>query len=154
MAAFEIVNPSYPATARFVNASKVQLEIGAPEDGDEPDWNILIPKFGFPIFQLEDNNYYVLIKHIAEILNFPSSYQLIAAFVARSGLPKDVFTLTTSKELNSYLLKSNAITKSEVRFKLFYAKLDTIYSIIKNKESLFVEVPVPSKDEASFCTRS
>lgn len=90
-----------------------------------------ISNFKFPIFSIDDD-YYVLIKDVVSLCNYPSSYQLLNKLFRRSQLEKSSI-LTSTQLLNQQLLDQTLIEASQVSTKLFYIPLPLLCSIVNNK---------------------
>lgn len=89
----------------------------------------------FPVFVL-NNTKFVLVRDLATLWNFPSSYHILAKIVSHSGISKKTFLQSSSKDLNQALLQHNFIDEEDVNTRLFYTKLDFIYLIVSNKDVL------------------
>lgn len=94
----------------------------------------VISKSKAPVFEYK-NNKYVLIKHLCQVFNYPSSYHLIKKIIKSTQCDKSMFQRSDS-ELNNVLLDNDIITEDDTRFRLFYCEFSFIYSIIDNKDIL------------------
>lgn len=88
-----------------------------------------------------------MVKHLALLWNYPSSYQLIAKFVKRTGVTKNEFLKLSDELLNNALLESNLVSTAEAKQKLFYVDLEFVYSVVVNKNVLIGEAEESSETE-------
>lgn len=93
-------------------------------------------KLGFPYFTLNSIDY-TLVKDLASIWNYPSSYQLIAKIVKSCGISKNRLVLVSTKELNDKLLDFGLISREDLKFSLFYIDLSLLFALVKNKEVFY-----------------
>lgn len=110
---------------------RVPIEVSLPESAGYSK-NL---HFKVPFFVYQDKEY-VLVKQLAQLWNYPSSYQLIAKFVKRSGVAKKNFLHLSNKDLNNALVEANLISAAEASCELFYVELEFVYLIIVNKDVL------------------
>ncbi|KAK6462747.1 hypothetical protein DFJ63DRAFT_319550, partial [Scheffersomyces coipomensis] len=151
MVSIEVIHPSIPLSADTTHSiNSTVLDITPPPpppqtNNLQQELHDLIQshKLGIPIFKLDDgdDNYYVLIKDLASVWNFPSSYQLIIKLIKQSKLSKSDLIYNSKPELNQELLSHNLISAKDVNFSLFYSKLSTIYAIINNKDVFINQNP-------------
>ncbi|RLV89293.1 hypothetical protein JA1_005222 [Spathaspora sp. JA1] len=95
--------------------------------------------FAIPIFQLEQQQQvkdFVLIKHLSQLWNYPSSYQLIAKLINNTSLTIHQF-YKTDEDINVQLSSLKLIDLKDVKFELFYIAVDDIYSVIGNKSVFY-----------------
>ncbi|KAK6202973.1 uncharacterized protein RJT21DRAFT_103823 [Scheffersomyces amazonensis] len=124
--------PAVPLTVSASSSTSVSLQIG-PYEGVSPLTSEVIASVGVPVFTLDDE-VYVLIKHLAAVWSFPSSYQLIGKLLKQSGIPKSDLVYVSTPALNTQFVEYKLIDPAEAKFNLFYTKLATVYSLIQNKE--------------------
>lgn len=111
-----------------------------------PDWSLdatssqsVIPNdLPFPTFEAISSpsqrpSVHVLLKSLASAWGFPSSYQLISQIVRQTSCDPSIITKTTDTAINNSLLHRGIISHAEANQKLFYVSLETIYSMILNK---------------------
>lgn len=123
---------------------RVQVDIGLPKDSD---FNKSLGSFKVPLFKL-NNVYNVLVKDLALIWNYPSSYQVVKHIVKATGIKKEEFLRTTECSTNEWLLEKHLIEDREVKVKLFYVEAKFIYLIVSNKEVLVGDdVSMDDEDE-------
>ncbi|KAI5969910.1 hypothetical protein CANMA_001052 [Candida margitis] len=91
--------------------------------------NIAVPVFSY------NGDDFVLIKHLAALWNFLSSYQLIL-LLAKHGIKKEDIP-QTDPTINDTLLSQGAISKEDHSNRLFYISLPLIYSKIANKDVFY-----------------
>lgn len=147
---------SFPET-HFLDTTRVKIEFGY-----EPDVNFKVDLdlFKVPLFSLEYpddvddgdvDKYYVLITHLAQIWNYPSSYQLMNKFLKKSNLSKQDF-LRTNKQLNHELAENGLI--GDDKFHYFYIEVSKIYQNITNKQILVGDDDYDEMDEQLFAKQS
>lgn len=127
--ALEVEWPNVPLKASPYSRLRREVNIGSPEE------NLGLLSYGFPVFTHDDIKY-VLLKDVARLWNYSSSYQVIAAIVKYSGVSKNVFVKLSSLELNELLLEAGLINVSENARRLFYTDLGFLASVVKNPEAL------------------
>lgn len=111
---------------------RVKVAICSPT-GD--DCTASLNSFKVPVFLLNET-YRVLVKDVAKIWNYPSSYQLIKHLVKGTGTNKGEFLYTTVCTINEWLLEKSLIDESELKYKLFYIDAQFLYLVVSNKEVL------------------
>lgn len=89
-----------------------------------------------PLFQLEDGEYQVLVKDLAALWHFPSSYQLLAHM--KNCDVKSHLKRTTLEE-NKGFCDGGLITSADIGKRHFYFSLRFLLSILSNKEILTSE---------------
>lgn len=104
------------------------------------DLKVQIPYFSLP----SDHTTYVLAKDLATHWNFPSSYQVIARLLKRSGVERARLVHTTTPELNQEL--SDLIDASAQNKAHFYLDLQVLHQILENDLILFGEPPTEEED--------
>ncbi|KAG7664524.1 uncharacterized protein J8A68_001950 [[Candida] subhashii] len=130
-----VILPNAPISSFKTLSKKVNLTFTSVDDNTTPIPDSIKTNFGVPIFILEGHNY-VLIKHLAGLWNYPSSYQLIARLIKKVKLVHDDFQ-KTNEDINKQLFESNVIDNSDLKFELFYISLEKIYYVIENKQVFF-----------------
>lgn len=138
----EIITPDRDFTIHH-DSTRVPLEfLESPQELSSIDGL----KFRVPIFKTSE--YFVLIKDLADVWNYPSSYQLISQLIKQSPITKQDIT-KTDKKLNEQL--GNLVNPQQYHFII---KLSTIYGVLKDKSVLtytnetpesYVEVKNPDK---------
>ncbi|KAG5418426.1 hypothetical protein I9W82_003954 [Candida metapsilosis] len=123
---------------RTTGIQKVVLEFANGEEPIEPSptadlestkQNLAIPYFRY------DGHDYVLVKQLAMLWNFLSSYQLVLTLTKHGIMKSDI--LQTDSDMNEALYTQGAISKQENLTKLFYISLPLIYSKIANKDVFY-----------------
>lgn len=89
-----------------------------------------------PHFEV-DGSVHVLVKDLASLWNYPSSYQLISHLTRRSGVPKKELIKTSTRDINEKLASDGLIVESDIQTTLFYIKLDQLVSILEDNCVLF-----------------
>ncbi|EGW33929.1 uncharacterized protein SPAPADRAFT_49025 [Spathaspora passalidarum NRRL Y-27907] len=96
--------------------------------------------FAVPIFQIQQQDGklqdYVLIKHLSQLWNYPSSYQLITKLINNTVLTIHQFK-KTDEAINHQLNQYSLIEVKDIKFELFYIALEDIYSVINNKHVFY-----------------
>lgn len=134
--------PKSPAPDHGYTRSRVHIEITPPDiSGLDPDLEFKVPYFVYQGTQR------VLVKHLAKLWNYPSSYQLIAKLVKRTELAKLEFLKVSDESLNAELVEANLVSAFEAKQRLFYVDLQFIYSVIANKDALIGQVEQPEEIE-------
>lgn len=90
-----------------------------------------------PYFLVENKTPCVLVKDLASLWNFPSSYQVIALLSRNSGVPRRDLVNTTNEDINQQLVKQNLILKSDEKTSLFFIELAVLVRILDNDTVLF-----------------
>lgn len=126
--------PIKPAPDHGYTRIRVHIEVQSPDSSG------FSPKLDFkvPYYVLEGKQY-VLVKHLAQLWNYPSSYQLIAKIIKRSGVPKKDCIHASDKTLNLLLLEADLVSQNEASRLLFYMDLPFVYLVIANKDVLVGE---------------
>ncbi|CAI5756083.1 unnamed protein product [Candida verbasci] len=88
-----------------------------------------------PIFYIDDQEF-VLIKHLSNLWNYPSSYQLIQTFLKNGGFNKNQI-LKSNSIINEKLISLNFINSNEKDINLFYISFPLLYSKIENKDVFY-----------------
>lgn len=127
---FTVVRPERSTRGHGYSRLRVAVELTAPE---ETGYSLSL-EFKVPYFTLDSE--YVLVKDLAQLWNYPSSYQLVARLVKFTGVPKKNFLKASDAELNSLLLENSLISKKDASTQLFYVALLFIYLVVSNKEVL------------------
>lgn len=112
---------------------RAQVAVRSPDHSTPaPDTSqLLVPYF-------EDNgSKHILIKDLASLWNFPSSYQVIAHLSRHSGVAKSELVKKTNPELNEKLFKMELIVESDLRTTLFYVEVVVLASILTDSNTLF-----------------
>jgi hypothetical protein len=132
----EVVYPQRPVVS---GGKKVVLTFTNDEDTamDIP------PKLAVPLFTIDETKY-VLVHHLSQLWNYPSSYHLIRKIISSTSLKKDDF-LHSDERLNHQLVEAKLIHQNRA---FFYIELNKIYGIIENKE-VFLDNEVPSVSEVT-----
>lgn len=140
----EVVPASLHTEIPKTTFKRVKIEFCKPAGQDITE---SLHSFKVPLFRLQET-YYVLIKDLASIWNYPSSYQLIKKMAKSSDTDKREFLLTTNSELNKQLQDKGLIEESDSKFKLFYVEAEFIYLIVSNKDVLLGDdMAVHDEDE-------
>lgn len=84
-----------------------------------------------------NNEPYVLIKDLAALWNFPSSYQVITRLTRKSGLQKLDLLKTSDENLNGLLAEHGVILSSDQKTTLFYIGLRRLHNILADDHSIF-----------------
>ncbi|ODV81185.1 uncharacterized protein CANTADRAFT_25409 [Suhomyces tanzawaensis NRRL Y-17324] len=135
----EVTFPILPREPPRNGVARTTLEL-IKEDNlpNEEDVSWIISSVGFPVFKMNGfNEYYVLLKDLAHIWGYPSSYQLINKLIKNTAIERNDLLKSTDQDLNLLLLNHELISSKEVKFKLFYTKLSVIYTLVQNKEVFF-----------------
>lgn len=125
----------YPENPSIIAYDTTRTPIEFNSDGlDSETSNLDGLKFKVPVFSLESSEdvKYVLMKDVANLWNYPSSYQLMGKLLKSSKLTKLDFH--KSQHLNQQLLDNQLI--EDVKFNYFYIELSKLYGAILNKEIL------------------
>lgn len=77
-----------------------------------------------PHFQIGDSRY-VLVRDLARLWNYPSSYQLMARILKQTGLDKGIFKKSTPV-LNAEFVEQALIDEAQANVAMFYVDLSTI----------------------------
>lgn len=129
--------PRHGQSKQAIGTQKVPLEF---VNGDQTnksssiDLKSLPGSIAIPVF-LYNGQVYVLIKHLATLWNFLSSYQLILS-LSKHGIEKKNI-LQTDPSMNDALFTQGAISKEDQSSKLFYISLPLIYLRILNKDVFY-----------------
>ncbi|CCG24919.1 hypothetical protein CORT_0G02380 [Candida orthopsilosis Co 90-125] len=129
--------PRHGQSKRAIGTQKVPLEF---VNGDQTnksssiDLKSLPGSIAIPVFSY-NGQVYVLIKHLATLWNFLSSYQLILS-LSKHGIEKKNI-LQTDPSMNDALFTQGAISKEDQSSKLFYISLPLIYLRILNKDVFY-----------------
>lgn len=130
---------------------RVKVEICASA-GD--DYTESLNSFKVPLFLL-NGAYQVLVKNLARIWNYPSSYQLIKHLVKGTGFNKGEFLRTSDSTINEWLLEKNLIEEQDMKFKLFYIDAKFLFLVVSNKEVLIGDdMPVDDEDNIEVNRRA
>ena len=102
-----------------------------------------------PVFTYNGTQY-VLIKHLAALWNYPSSYQVVTHLTRRLGLTKQDLLQTSDEALNELLAENGVILPPEQKTMLFYVNLEKLCLILPEKGSIFAlsepaDLPLQSK---------
>lgn len=89
-----------------------------------------------PHFEVNDV-IHILVKDLACLWNFPSSYQVITHLTRRSKVPKRELIKTSTIELNKELAANGLILDSDIETALFYIELNVLVSILDDNSVLF-----------------
>lgn len=102
------------------------------ESKSVPDISTLLT----PHFDL-DGTVYVLVKDLASLWNYPSSYQIISHLTRRSGVARKDLVKTTTKDVNEKLASNGLIIDSDIETALFFIELHLLVSILEDNSVLF-----------------
>lgn len=127
-----VIRPSENFNAPSDTAARTRIDFRPPASGSEQEFESFLDNYKLSIFKLKDV-YYVLVKDIALLCNYPSSYQLLNKLIRRVQIPKNEFLKTTNRELNQGLFENNMIEKTDLDKKLFYIELKFLYNVTENK---------------------
>ncbi|WPK26108.1 hypothetical protein PUMCH_003453 [Australozyma saopauloensis] len=94
---------------------------------------LVVPSFS------QNDTLHVLVKDLASLWNFPSSYQVIGHMSRRLGVSKDELVQKSTRELNKRLYEQGLILESDVDTVLFYMDLLKLTSILVDCSILFGE---------------
>lgn len=97
--------------------------------------NLLVPSFTVDTASIDTVS--VLVKDLASLWNYPSSYQLIAHLSKHSGIHRNELVKSSGKELNEKLFRDGLIAESDVNTTLFYMDLSKLASILSDLLVLF-----------------
>lgn len=137
-----MVHPSVRHRAPSDGTSRVPLEFTKHSVNEsEP---LPVDRLRFPVFSNAVGSY-VLLKHLAAVLNYPSSYQLIRKLLKR--LPDKSWLKQTDVELNALLLERGLIDDADAIRALFYVSLDVLAEAIANREVLLIDAEPPIHPE-------
>lgn len=117
--------------------NRERIPITFRESQSDDDAITQIEKLLVPVFKLD--SYQVLIKHLAIIWNYPSSYQLIRKLVKNIGNLVKKYLKETTSDMNEILFSNGVIKESEKMQRMFYIDLGFLNSWIENRE-IFYEV--------------
>lgn len=92
-------------------------------------------EFKLPVF-VYGGTEYILVRDLAMLWNFPSSYHVLSKIISKSGVQKQDFLKISDDALNKMLLQEDLITETEANMQLFYLELAFIYLVVRNKEAL------------------
>ncbi|SGZ53345.1 CIC11C00000002235 [Sungouiella intermedia] len=137
-----VVWPNHPAPNHGYTRLRVPVEVTPPEIGGFS----LSLAFKVPYF-IYNGKERVLVKHLAQLWNYPLSYQVISKLVKRTGIPKNDLFLESDALLNAALQDANLISGDEAQKKLFYVDLLLIYLVVANKDVLVGEMTVEAPTE-------
>lgn len=127
----QVVWPKNPAPNHGYTRLRVAVEITPPEpSGYSPSLVYKVPYF---VYQGKER---VLVNHLAQLWNYPLSYQVICKLVKRTGIPKENLFLVSDELLNAALLEANLVSQNDATKRLFYLDLLLIYLVVANKEVL------------------
>ncbi|KAI5952138.1 hypothetical protein KGF57_004186 [Candida theae] len=130
--------PKQEPTKRAQGTQRVSLEFINDEvstnaisntDLESLKENLAVPSFSY------NGQDYILVKQLAMLWNYLSSYHLVLA-LSKHGIKKEDI-LQTSSEMNDDLFASGAITNNDKSTKLFYVSLPLIYCKISNKNVFY-----------------
>lgn len=110
---------------------RTQVNIQSPDNEAIPP----SAEFKLPVF-VYNGTEYVLVRDLAKLWNFPSSYHVLSKIASKSGVEKNAFLKSSDDTLNTMLLQQNFISGKEANTKLFYLELTFIFLIVANKEAL------------------
>lgn len=136
---FSVVWPAEPLAARGFSRLRVPVSVSAPGLDSLPDLHFKVPYF------VHNGVAYVLVKDLAALWNYPSSYQVISRLVKGTGLPKSAFLKASDAPLNELLVRERMIGPSDVSTRVFYIELQFVYNAVENKDVLVGE-PQPRDD--------
>lgn len=135
----QVVWPAEPIPPPGFSRLRLPLQFAPPSTDDLPaQLDVKCPYFTI------DNTPYVLVKDLARLWNFPSSYQVIAKLVKGTQKQKADVVLGSDEPLNEHLLQEQLISPADKETKLFYVKLLFVYNALQNKEVLF---DAPSRND-------
>lgn len=132
MSSVSVVRATGGKNSHGYSRSTVSVKFQPPQE--KSDFSSSLP-WKVDFFTLDNDNY-VLVNLLAKLWNYPSSYQVIAKIVKKSGIRKGEFLHKTNENLNGLLLAENLITPLEARSQLFYVSLKFIHSVVQNENVL------------------
>lgn len=147
-----VPSKNYNAPSNTVDRVKLEFNVDETNSLQPDEYKTYINKFKTAIFEY-DNKHYVLVKDLAELCNYPSSYQLINKIVRQTKRNKRDFLKITTTSLNESLLSSKLINDQQAKSKLFYISLSFLYNSVGNKSVIIddsnfeVEVSKPKRNE-------
>lgn len=137
--ALSVVWPNNPAPNHGYTRIRVPVEFTTPDSsGFTPSLVFKVPYF---VYEGKER---VLVKHLAQLWNYPLSYQVIAKLVKRTGIAKKDLYLESDEPLNAALMAANLVSHKEATRKLFYMDLLLVFLVVANKDVLVGELPAES----------
>lgn len=124
-----ILTPQY-SSPEYTDSSRAPVEFLSTPDSS--DYKTDLSSFFVPIFEV-NSTHYVLLKHLSELWNYPSSYQLLCKLIKTTSLSKKSFK-KTDKLLNEQLGENGLIDDANVSY--YYIELLNIYTSLKSKSLL------------------
>ncbi|QRG39279.1 hypothetical protein FDK38_003715 [Candidozyma auris] len=143
MASVSVVRARGATNEHGFSRSKIPVAFTPPQ---EKEFSSSLP-FRVDYFVL-NNTEYVLVKSLAKLWNYPSSYQVIARIVKKTGIPKSDFLFRTTQSLNESLLAEGLLSTNDADKQQFYIPFRFLYSIIENVDVLVGEDPIVQNTEA------
>lgn len=143
MASVSVVRARGATNEHGFSRSKIPVAFTPPQ---EKDFSSSL-SFRVDYFVLNKTEY-VLVKLLAKLWNYPSSYQLIARIVKKTGIPKSDFLFKTTHSLNELLLAEGLLSSNDADKQQFYIPFRFLYSIIENVDVLVGEDSIVQNTEA------
>ena len=118
---------------RLFNRKRARVAVCSPDHTrSTPELETLsVPHFW------HDNAVHVLVKDLASLWNFPSSYQVVA-HLRRSGVPKTELVSITDRALNAQLFAKGLILECDSATTLLYIELLRLVSILADTSVLLL----------------
>lgn len=98
---------------------------------------LLVPHF------VQNGSKFVLVKDLASLWNFPSSYQVISHLSRHSGIPKNELVKKSTPDLNSQLYAAELIVESDCHTALFFIEFLLLVSILNDVNVLCGQFQLP-----------
>ncbi|KAF3987494.1 hypothetical protein FT663_03897 [Candidozyma haemuli var. vulneris] len=132
MSSVTVVPATGAANNHGYSRQAVPVKFSPPQDKSD-----FSPSLPFKVdYFIYNNTEYVLVKSLAKLWNYPSSYQVIAKIIRKTGVPKSDFLHKSDEDLNGSLLIEDLISSQEANSHLFYISLRFLYSVIENTSTL------------------
>ena len=125
---FPSVHLNIPEGTRDVNEIEFQ-------QADDSNIEEVLESFKVTVFEV-NGDYFILVRDLGVIWNYPSSYHLVNKIEKGTGINKGEFLRKTNKELNKWLYEKEVIDKGQEKYSLFYILAKFLYRRLKNKEIL------------------
>lgn len=130
-----VVAPSVPPRRKIYTRLRDNVSFNSPVASRTlaQNFSLKVPYF------ILDNEACVLLRDLATLWNFPSSYQLLFKLRRGSGLSTADLVLATTADLNDLLVNQGLLGKHEIDTKFFYISLQKLQQILDDEDCLFGE---------------
>lgn len=141
-----VVQPSAPLPSGPTSRLRLQVHFSPPNSTKSipHPYTLQVPSFFY------NGTAYVLTHHLAQLWNFPSSYQVICKMVKESQVAKAQLLRTTDSALNKLLHDHKLILQHLLHSKLFYMEVELLVQILDTDHFLFgarvADLPVVSAE--------